>query len=274
MRQHRLLMLCVGAIMIAGCNDAGTTGVIARPPLAGVRFVNALADTFDIDIRPQDTVGPYAASASALAFRASTEYQPTEAGARHFRMFPQPGASGADAAVVSQVLVDTTVTFEANSNYTVLITGSARANTEKFVVIRDDAGTVPAGNIGIRTINASTGAVNVYVTSLPGDALPGSPSFASVAPQAATAYVMRAKGNTAARATADGDVAVLASVTGPKAALPPATSPASTVFPAGGVDAAGSTFSVIYFPASVAGSKAKSFTTPGLVFFLDQHPTR
>ncbi len=247
--------------------------MIARPPLAGVRFVNALADTFDIDVRSMDQV-EWSASASALAFRASTEYQPTEAGARHFRMFPQPGASAADPAVVSQVLIDTTVTFEANANYTVLVIGSARANSEKFVVIRDDAGTVPAGNIGLRAINASTGAVSVYVTDSAGGVLPGSPTFASVAPEGVTAYVTRAKGNTAARATAAGDAAVVASVTGPKAALPPATSPASTVFPAGGVDAAGSTFSVIYFPASAAGSKAKKFADPGLVFFLDQHPTR
>lgn len=273
MRHHRLLMLCVGAIMIAGCNDAGPTGVIARPPLAGVRFVNALADTFDIDVRPMDQV-EWSASASALAFRASTEYQPTEAGARHFRMFPQPGASAADPAVVSQVLIDTTVTFEANANYTVLITGSARANTEKFIVIRDDPGTVPAGSIGLRAINASTGAVSLYVTNATGDALPATPTFPSVAPEGVTAYVSRVAGNTAARATASGDVTVLASVTGPKAALPPSTSPPNTVFPAGGVDAAGSTFSVIYFPASAAGSKAKAFAAPGVVFFLDQHPPR
>jgi hypothetical protein len=274
MRQHRILMLCVGAIMMTGCSDEATTGVNARPPLAGVRFINALADTFDIDIRPQDGVGPYLASASRLAYRSATEHQPTEAGARHFRMFPQPGPDGADPTVVSQVLVDTTITFEANASYTVLVTGSARNNTEKFVVIRDDVGDVPAGSIALRAINAATGAVSVYITNAVGDALPATPTFASVASEGASAYVTRAAGNAAARSTDAGGATVTASVAGPKAAAPPSGSPPSTVFPAGGVDAAGSALSVVYFPASVAGSKAKAFSTPGLVFFLDKHPPR
>lgn len=273
MRQHRLLMLFAGAIMITGCTEKGTTGVIARPPLAGVRFINALADTFDIDIRAMDQT-EWSATANALGYRASTEHQPTEAGARHFRMFPQPGPGAADPAVVSQVLLDTTVTFEADVNYTVLVTGSARANTEKFVVIRDDIGEVPAGSIALRAINAATGAVSVYITNAVGDALPATPSFAAVAPGAATSYVTRAAGNTAARASETAGATVSASVAGPKAAKPPSTSPANTVFPAGGVDAAGSAFSVIYFAPSVAGSTADVFATPGLVFFLDQHPPR
>lgn len=274
MRQHRLLMLCVGAVMMTGCNDAGTTGVIDRPPLAGVRFINALADTFSVDIRPQDSVGPYVASASALDFRASTEHQPTKVGNNHFRMFPQPGPTGADPAVVSQVLLDTTLVFEADVNYTVLVTGSARNNTEKFVVIRDDVGEVPSGSIALRAINASTGAVSVFLTDTVSVPLPGTPSFAAVAPGAATAYLTRPAGRVGARSTDAGGATVTASVTGPRAAAPPSTSPPSTVFPAGGVNAAGSGMSVVYFPASVVGSKAKAFAAPGLVFFLDKHPPR
>lgn len=273
MRHHRLLMLCVGAIMMTGCSDDSATGVNARPPLAGVRFINALADTFDVDIRSMDAV-EWVPSASRLAYRASTEHQPTQAGARRFRMFPQPGPDGANPAVVSQILLDTTVTFEPNVNYTVLVTGSARANTEKFVVIADDVGNVPAGSIALRTINASSGAVSVYITNATGDALPGTPTFASVAAGGISSYVTRAAGNTAARATDAGSTTVNASIAGPKATAAPSTSPASTVFPAGGVDAAGSAFSVIYFPRSVAGSKAANFTTPGLVFYLDKHPPR
>lgn len=271
MRLIRILTLCSGALLVAACSDSDSTGVATRPPLAGVRFVNALPDTFDVDVRPQDKL-LWRPSASGLKFRASTEYMPTEAGTWPFRMFPQPGPNGADPSVVSQVLIDTTLTFEANVNYTVLITGSARANTEKFVVIRDEPGDIGGGKIALRAINASTGAVDVFITNATGDALPATPTFANVGPIAASAYVTRAAGAAAARATAAGGSSVSASQAGPTAAKAPSTSPENTVFPAGGVDAGGSALSAVYFPASVPGSKAASFASPGIVWYLDKHP--
>lgn len=279
MRHHRFYSLCAGAILataVVACGDDNGTGVAPRPSLAGVRFINALADTFDVDIRPQDQV-EWSASANRLAFRSATEYQPTQAGARHFRMFPQPGPDAADPNVVSQVLLDTTVTFEANANYTVLVTGSARANTERFVVIKDEVPAVPAGSIALRAINASSGTVSLYITDSLTHALPATPLFADVSSLGVSAYATRAAGATAARASETGDATISASVAGPKAPPPPSTSPPSTVFPSAGVDAAGSAFSVIYFPSSVVGSKAPqstAFLAPAVVFFVDKHPPR
>lgn len=271
MRLFRFLSICAGAALIAACSDSSPTGTTSRPPMAGVRFINALADTFAVDVRPQDQI-LWRVNVSELKYRGATEYMAVEAGTWPVRMFPQPGATAADPKVVSQVLLDESLTFEANVDYTVLVTGSARANTQKFVVIRDEPGDIPSGSIAVRAINASTGAVDFFITNTLDDALPGSPTFANVGSIGTSAYVTRAAGAAAARATAAGGSSVSASQAGPTAAKAPSTSPENTVFPAGGVDAGGSALSAVYFPASVPGSKAASFASPGIVWYLDKHP--
>jgi len=260
MRVNRFLLLCLGVAAVGGCeNDKIST--TTPPATAAVRYINAVTDTGSVDIAMIDQV-EWSANAKPLAFRAASVYQPAEAKARHIRVFPTSLVIG----VTSQILVDTTVTLTAGSRVTLLLTGSARSKTLRFVSIDDDVTAPAAGQIAVRLVNASSGAVSGFVTDTTTDALPGTPTFSNVGPIAASAYLARAKGRAAMRAT---DVnATTVAANGPVA--PP--SPPGDAFPAAGVNSQYTRFSVYFFPRGVAGSPQNAVTTPSLIWFVDRNP--
>ncbi|HJQ12612.1 MAG TPA: DUF4397 domain-containing protein [Gemmatimonadaceae bacterium] len=273
MRLNRFIFLGIASTVLYGCGK-DSTGVNAPPPNATVRYINALNDTGSVDIAMIDQV-EWSAYAKPLAFRAGSAYQVTDAThPRHIRVFP----TSTNAAVTSQIIDDETITFTPGSRVTLLLTGSARAGTAHFVMINDDIAPPPAGQIAIRAVNASTGAIDAYVVPRTSTAISGTPSFANVAPLATSAYITRtaiptnaagaATDTVAVRATAAGSTTVAASAQGPAA---PSSLPGD-VFPAAGVNSQNSKFSVYYFPAGVPGSPQNAVTTAGLVWFVDRNP--
>jgi hypothetical protein len=265
MRLSRFGIPCAVMIAIAGCSSTDLTSP-ALPPLAGVRYINALADTGLVDIRMVDQV-EWSVTANALNFRAGIEHQPTEAKARHIRVF---SFASRDVGVVQQVLVDTTITFAENTKSTLLLTGSARAKTAHFVVIDDSPPAAAANQIAVRAVNASTGAIDAYVVTTPTDPIAGSPTAANVAVNAASPYITRATGIVALRVTDAGSTTANASAAGPPASAPPIGTP---FFPSAGVDTGGSAFSVYYFPRGVAGSLQNAVAAPSIIWFVDRVPT-
>lgn len=275
MHLSRLATLFIGVTVIAGCDD-DVTDVTTPPPLAGVRFINSLSDTGAVDIRVIDQVA-WSPVGNALAFRAGTEHQPTEAKDRRFRVFP----TSTNPAIASQILLDTTLTFTAGSKYTLLLTGSARSNTERFVVINDDHPTPAANQIAVRAVNAATGAIDAYFVNSATDPIASPPSAANLAPLAASAYITRATAAAALRVTNAGSATVTASAAGPTAATP-----LPGQFPAAGVNSSGTAFSVYYFPAGVSGSVNAPTTgsasctgatplvtcNPTVIWFVDRVP--
>src|SRR5438105_4626187 len=242
MRLTRLLASPVAAVAIARCGKDNFTDP-TFPPLAGVRFVNSVNDTSALDFRAIDQI-QFSPVANALAFRGATEFQPTEAKARHFRVF----VTSTDPAITSHPIVDTTVTFAANTNYTMLLTGSARG-TVQFVVITEAAPVPAANQIAVRTANNSAAAIDNYLVDSVTTAVSGTPAMANIAPGGVSGYVSIASGKIASRVTPAGSAAVSASQQGPRA-------PASLVGerPAAGVDSQGTAFTVVYFPPRVLGS--------------------
>ena len=266
MRLSRLVLLSTGVAAFAACSSTDKITDTAFPPLAGVRFINALADTGAVDIRMIDQV-ELSAFANALAFRSGTQSQPTEAKARHIRVFP----TSFDQAVTQKYMLDTTITFSANVNVTLLLTGSARAKTVKFVVLTDNPPTAAAGQIAIRAVNTATGAIDAYVVTDTTIAIPTGTALANVAPLATSAYVTRATGTAWVRVADAGTATVNFSAPGPVSA---AQLPGE--LPAAGVNTAGTAFSVFYFPRSVAGSTAPqtaAFLKPIAIWFVDRVPT-
>ena len=266
MRLSRFGFLCAAITAIVGCGSDDITNA-ALPPLAGVRYINALADTSAVDIRMVDQV-EWSATANGLNFRAGIEHQPTEAKARHIRVFSFASRS---VSVVQQVIVDTTITFAENSKTTLLLTGSARAGTAHFVVIDDAPPTPGAGQIAVRAVNAGTGAIDAYVVADTVAPISGSPTAANVAVNSVSAYLTRAVGSVALRVTDPGSTTANASAVGPVGSPNPIGA-AGTYFPSAGVDNAGSAFSVYYFPRGVAGS-LQTATTPAIIWFVDRVPT-
>ena len=262
MRLSRFVTLAAGALTLAACGGDNVFDP-SSPPVASVRFINAVADTGSLDITMIDQI-EYSAKALNLAFRAGTIYWPTEAKSRHIRVFPTSRTIG----VTSGVLLDTQVDITANTRVTLLLTGSARAGTLKFVTI-DDGPTAPAaGQIGVRFVNASGAPVDAYLVTTTADALPTSPFAANVGSNGVSTYSGRATGAAAVRATDAGNrVVINASQAGPTA---PAAIPGA--LPAAGVGSAGTAFSVYYFPRGVLGSPQNALATPAMVWFVDRNP--
>ena len=262
MRLYGFLFGCLAVIAMSACSEDEISST-TPPPIAAVRFINAVTDTGAVDIRMVDQV-EWSAFATGINYRAGTAYQPTEAKARHIRVFP----TSLSIAVTSQIMHDTTITFTAGTRVTALLTGSARAKTLKFVLISDDITPPAAGQISVRMVNASSGAVNGYLTTASTDPLPGTATFSNVGALAASPYVSRPVGNAALRSTDVGSSTVTATAAGPAA---PASAPGD-VFPAAGVNSSLTKFSVYYFPRGVAGSPQNAVTTPTAVWFVDRNP--
>ena len=277
MRLSRFVTLFIGLAAITACGDDDPTdpGV---PPLAGVRFVNALSDTGAVDVSMIDQVNWSFSNIEGYAYRAGSEHQPIQAGARHIRVFP----NSQNAAIASTILLDTTITFNANTKYTLLLTGSARGNTESFVLIEDTPPATAAAQIALRVFNVTPAAIDAYSTATATTAIAPPATATGVAAVSPSAYVVRATGAQAIRVTPAGSATVSASAAGPAAA---AQLPGQ--LPAAGVTSAGTAFSVYYFPAGVPGSvnaPAAGATScagatplvtcnPTVIWFVDRVPT-
>jgi hypothetical protein len=218
MRLSRLLLLPVALLAMTACSDDDGVTVNARPPLGGVRFINAVPDGGPVDIRMIDQVQWSASSVSmsnyyGLPFRAGTIHWATEAKARHIRVFP----TDSNITVTSQILHDTTITIEPNKNITLMLVGTRAANDLHFVQIDDDVPELADGQIAARVVNAgATGAVDGYFTASTSTSIAAmAPTVANVAPFSASAYVVRATDAFAAQATPAGSQASIWSFVAP-----------------------------------------------------------
>jgi len=182
MRLTRFLILGGCAALLGACGDDSDVTINTPPPLAHVRFINAMSDTGAVDVRMYDQI-EYSAQALGLQFRSGTEYQGTEAKARDIRVF----TTSQDINITSQVMIDTTMSFEANRYYTLLLVGPARTGSHRFLVIEDDAPSVSATQIALRAVHAGAAATNLdgYATTGAADPLPATPVVANLAPLAA-----------------------------------------------------------------------------------------
>ncbi len=260
MRSIRTLASGLALAALAAC-DSQEVSTPTLPPTAAVRFINAVTDTGAVDIRMIDQI-ELSAVANGLNFRSGTIHQLTESKARHIRVFP----TSTDINVATNALLDTTITIEANTRITLLLTGSARAGTLRFVTITDDPSAPPANSIGVRVVNTATGAVNGYLVESATTPVAEPAAAANVGTLGASSYVTRAAGSAAVRITEAGSATVTASAAGPVATV------ITGALPAAGVNSAGSKFTVYYFPRGVAGSPQNAVATPTAVWFVDRNP--
>ncbi|MBL0891173.1 MAG: DUF4397 domain-containing protein [Gemmatimonadaceae bacterium] len=273
MRLTRLAMLTLGAAFSAACsepsNDPTTPDV---PPLAYVRYINAVPDTLNTTVRFTDQVQWSPMSFVNVPFRGLGQgnYQPTQAGSRKFRVFTAD-ATNFSTAGNTVILVDTTLTFEAGKYYTLLHMGYARAGStpRQRIVAINDVHPNPGAQVAVRAIHAAlgVGAVDIYATATATSPISGTPLFRNVATEAVSPY---ANVNAAAFATqiaAAGGTTALAA-----AAAPAGTAGTTQLNPIAGATIAGSVLSAVAFPASPANSAGARFTTPGIVYFIDKNP--
>lgn len=280
MRFQRLIFAAAAACALSACAKDITGVTHTPPPLAYVRYVNAVPDTFDMDFRAVDQVA-YSQPFLNVAFRGLGEgnYQGYQAGSRHIRIFLDPAPAdnqvAVDPAVVSTVMVDTTINFTAGQYYTLIGYGSARAKTTqtKFLVVNDTLPAASTTNIQFRVYNlaAVQGAVDVYVRPDGTTPLTGSPTVANLAAGTASAYLSQATGAYVIRLTTPGTLTPVGAATG--YTLQAGTAGTTAADPIFGSGQAGSVFTAFIFDASAAGTPGAVFATPGVVYYPDRQPT-
>jgi hypothetical protein len=278
MKFSRFTLLAVAALASVACQtDDGALKPTEIPPLAFVRYINALPDTLATTVRFIDQVEFSPQTFVAVPFRGlgGGNYQGAQAGNRSFKVFTYQivGGALAPAATNTVELANVSHNFEAGKYYTVIINGFARAggSPAKQVRIIEDAVPTPTTDISLRAMHAGAGIgnVDVYLTATTTTAISGAPAISGLAFGAASAYASRPSGAFAVRVTAAGSTTPLIS-----AAAPAGVAGTSTVNPIGGATIPGSVITAVAFPASVAGSPAAASANPTVLFFIDRHPPR
>ena len=274
MRVSRIGLALV-ALLAVGCSKDDGPFFAPQVSLAYTRFINAIPDTGSVDFRFVDLV-EYSPFSIQLAYRGFTPYQGTAPGARHLKVFTNPGGASTQIPFVTGVLLDETPTFEAGKYYTIVAVGYARTTGTPRVKLQvfEDAIPDPASQVAFRVVNLATGlsSLDVSLTTNSTDPIPGTPNVSdNLAYLAASAWLTRATGNAWFRVQ-DAAAAEIVTGNGRQAPIGAAGDPLNNLTTIGGSSQAGSAVTAWVFPRSVAGSTAPSVTTPSIVFTVDKHP--
>lgn len=272
----KMAALLLAAMAAGACkDDDGISPPAAIPPLARIRFVNAIADTGTVDMLFVDRVENLP-SFIGVAFRSSSGvYQGITPGQRAVRIFPNSSSQ----AEASKRLIDTTITLNANARYTLVYGGSARGNADRLSVIEEtfDVPTATANNIMVKTIHADVsmgGAANVYVAN---DGATD-PVAQQVAVMSNVPLFGRSNYVTVPARTGTGlytfAVTPAATTTATYSATPNqpgAAAPADNSYgPQPGVRISGSVLTAVLFPAATAGSPSAASTASRVLLLVDK----
>lgn len=284
MRIARIGML--GALVIGAISctkdDGPTTANI--PPLAFVRYINAVPDTFNTVLRWMDQVPFSPQTFVNVPYRGMGQggYQGLEAGSRHLRVFtidpninnPNANTQGATTAQ----LADTTFDFVAGQHYTLLHYGYARAGQlpqQKVHIIADPLPAVDAANVSFNAMNATLGIATDNVDFLIGAVAVGT----GVARATSTAFTTRAPAAFTLGVAEAGAPATIATAAAPAGVLGdtlPNGQPnlAGDLDPIAGATIGGSVLTAVAFGPSVAGSPAAASANPTVIWFQSRQPPR
>lgn len=267
MRVKSIGLALIGALALVGCSSDEGPFFAPDVPLAYTRFINAIPDTGSVDFRFIDYL-EYSPFGLQLTFRSFTPYQGTQPGARHLRVFTNPGGSPR-IGDVTNILLDEQLTFETGKYYTIVAVGYSRSGSSPGLVLQvyEDAIPDAGSNVAYRTVNLGSGlgTVDVSITASSSSTLPATPDFPGVAFLSASSYVTRATGAAVYRVTGPATV----NSTAPTGS---AGDPLNQLTTIGGSNQAGSVVTGYVFPRSVSGSKAPNVTSPSVIFIVDKHP--
>ena len=277
MSPKRNALMILAALGAAACKEDGGPFVAPVVPLAYTRFISAVPDTFATDWRFVDAIAN-SPTAILQPFRGFTPYQATTPGQRRLRIFPNPGGTFVPINVVTQVMIDTVLTFAEGKHYTIIHVGLSRTGgtpADQVIVLEDAVPETIGTQIAVRAVNLGTGlgSLDVYAAASTAAPLPASAAFANVAYGAQSAYAMMAPGTLALRVTAAGtNTPVLANLAAPAGAL---ADPANLLTTIGGAAQPGSAFTAFIFPRSVAGTTAPqgtAFQSSAILYIIDRNP--
>lgn len=201
----RTFALVSAAIALTACgtDEVGPTGFEPNQPTGRIRFVHAISGTTPVNVTVDGVPFGVNLAYAATAPAPPTLYYPAYVGNRQFEV--------RRTADVSVLLLDADVPVAANADHTVLGIGPGNPAA---LVLTDNNAAPAAGNVKIRAVNAATvaGNVDVYVTAPGADIAAIAPTFAGVAPRAASGYLERAAGAIQVRFTTAGTKTVVRDV--------------------------------------------------------------
>jgi hypothetical protein len=298
MQFNRMLLAAFSVVAVAACSDDPVSKTVSPEPFSSIRWVNGVADTVAMDYRVVDVATN--ASEPNLAFRASSgNWRNLPPGAHHVKVFfTNTTAAGTDVSVVSQVIVDTTLTFDVGKKYTILHYGFTKAGAnpaDRLIVIEDVPPTPSAGQIALRAINAAPalGTIDLYAipAAATGGATTGTATFPGLAPAAIAGWIglnAVTTGSYRVAATAPASTAATADALAPVGApAVPSTTVAGVVSQPldaiAGTQQALSALTAVVFGPQVSytlttptggTSVIAAGTTGGVTVLLDKHPPR
>ncbi len=278
MRMNRVGLLAALFAGITGCKSDDLSPTSPNiPPLAFVRYINAVPDTFNLTVRFIDQLSYSPMTFTNVPYRGlgTGNYQGARAGVRRFRVFTYDPALGSNTnglAAGTVQLADTTFDFVAGQYYTILHSGYARAGQlpqQQVFILNDDLGPVDAANVRVRLINAGIqlGAMDGYYPATATSPVAGAPAVAGLAYATASAYASRAPAAFAGQFTNAGVTTVVAATNAPAGLAANGIDPATA-----GALRGGSVLTGILFRPSVAGSPAAASATASVVWFRDRQP--
>jgi hypothetical protein len=295
MRFKVILALALTSVGLVACkNDSGVTGPRDIAPAALIRFINAGVDTGTVDFRFIDKVENLPTFLGVAVRGTSGGYQRVDPGTRPVRIF----VNSTNPAETQKRLVDTTITLAADARYTLVYAGAARGNADRLVVLTDPLTfpTPPAGNIAVRALNLNGTLGAADLRFAPTDTVKPTKVGADTIPQPRNVYAPLATmiANTAYLSYSDYVNLPALATASPKdslyqfqvfpagsgtmsyrttstqrGTLPPA---GATYGPQPGVQIPGSVLTAVLFPATTAGSPARtsSNANPGVVLIPDK----
>lgn len=258
---------------VIGCQSKDTGPTTPDiPPLAFVRYINAVPDTFNLSVRFIDQLEFVPQSFANVPYGGEGlgGFQGIEAGTHRFRVFTYESSltSNNGQTAGTEMLVDTTFTFTAGEHYTLLHAGFARAGqlpAQRLYIIQQ---TLPAANasVSVLAVNAATnlpaGVSNVDLVA-GATTLGTGVAFGTTA----AAYGSTAPAVTVADFLQSGTAAVVATDSMPEGVA--ASGSASAI---AGSTIGGSVFTAVLFGPSVPGSRASSHSSPFIGWFADRQP--
>ncbi len=166
MKKILLLTLLVFSIGLVGCSD-DDDNPISMTNMAQVRVAHLSPDAPNVDVRVNGS-----RVLQDVPFQAVSDYLDLEAGSVNIQVTP----AGASAPIV----IDATVTLNANTAYTVAATGLLNSNDLSPIVLVDDR-TPQSGTAQVRFVHTSPDAPAVDVTVLNGPTLFNNVAFRQAA---------------------------------------------------------------------------------------------
>jgi Domain of unknown function (DUF4397) len=293
---RRILQLMVLGLA-AGVGFACTPETVVQTediPTAGIRFVNAVPDTFAMDFRPVDIVEN--STFYGVSFRSTSLlfYKAARAGSRHFRIFLVPPSvtsltSAEQIAIASTVVEGVTVDLVEGHRYTFILWGYSRTGSSpamKLDMIDDDPAD-PGQQVALRVINAclpgicggsATGNLDVsgYLTA---NGVPATPTWAGLAPLSISTYQVSDTGTVKFNVKpAGGGANIFTDPTalggqlafGPGGITCPPETSGCDIDAIPGTHVPGSAVTLFIWPRKVGGSP----TTPGSFSVWDRRPPR